>query len=536
MKNKENQIFKLEYLKINDYPQLEGLDLKFLNNIDFEKSNKPYTSVIIGQNGLGKSYILRSISVIFRELEKMKREKNSSLSISFSFEVQYYIGEDQYRVIFKRNHNKKIRTLEIFKNAYSFDYLNRDGEFVDEIRKCIIKINDLEFPERLIVNSVVPTDRFIWYNSAYKDFYQYLGVRSTKSTTSTQSAIRRTIKNLFNSIVENSNFINIVIELLTFLDFDISFKVHYTTKINKLFFSEELKEEDFVQYYEHWWDENFVYSNRKKENPIWSIPYYNNNFKGNPEAISRIVKYLNEISKNNERLIHKNNSSSKILSIDILDKNNSRDEIELISHLEKLDIINVDGIKLKKSNSALSLDEISSGEFHLLVSLIGLFSCIKSNSLILIDEPEISLHPNWQMRYISFLKNVFEKYSTCHFILTTHSHFLVSDLESGSSSVIALEKENGRLRANLIDGSGTFGWSAEEVLLKVFRVPTSRNYYVAEKVGEILDLISKPIEVRDILLINNKVNLLKEFNLDKLNSEDPLANIIINLINKYGEN
>ena len=42
-----------------------------------------------------------------------------------------------------------------------------------------------------------------------------------------------------------------------------------------------------------------------------------------------------------------------------------------------------------------SIAESSSGEFHLFSSFVGFMASIKLYSLILIDEPEISLHPNW---------------------------------------------------------------------------------------------------------------------------------------------
>ncbi|WP_025740674.1 MULTISPECIES: hypothetical protein [Aquimarina] len=32
--------------------------------------------------------------------------------------------------------------------------------------------------------------------------------------------------------------------------------------------------------------------------------------------------------------------------------------------------------------------------------------------------------------------------------------------------------------------------SAEQLLLEVFRAPTTRNYFVANKIGEVLDLIA----------------------------------------------
>ena len=175
------------------------------------------------------------------------------------------------------------------------------------------------------------------------------------------------------------------------------------------------------------------------------------------------------------------------------------------------------------------LNEISSGEYHLLISLIGIFSSISQNSLILIDEPEISLHPNWQMRYISFLKEVFSNFSSCHFILSTHSHFLVSDLEGESSSVTALNRdsETNKVNAILLEGTNTFGWSAEEVLYSIFNIKSSRNFYVEYDLVKLVSLLNKNSD--DFTEMHR---ILKKLSKLELSENDPL-NIIIEKTNKY---
>ena len=46
-----------------------------------------------------------------------------------------------------------------------------------------------------------------------------------------------------------------------------------------------------------------------------------------------------------------------------------------------------------------------------------------------LDEPDISLHPNWQKKYISEVLSLCKKFDTkIHLLITTHSPFLLSDL------------------------------------------------------------------------------------------------------------
>lgn len=519
-------MLRLKFLNLKGHPQLGEISLS-LSDGDDDKINvtKPYTSIIIGVNGTGKSYILRSITEIFRQLKAMSDHK--AFNIPFDFHLQYQIYHNTYdlvgRSIAQKNKRVSRREYTFYKNkpqtlsnGESSAPFNKDADFE-------VNISEIEFPERLLVNSVMLNDRFIWQDSKPEDFYQYLGVRSTSGSTSTKSSSKRTIKHLFNATISNKEFTKTLKDLLLFLDFEESFQVHYTTKINKLFFSNNLTKENFKKYYEKWWDEDFEFSKRKKENPLWSIPYYNNNFKEDEEKIDNLIDYLKRLSTTENRFKDKPNSSAKIISIDLFDINTTEIDLQMISHLENLDIVNLDGIKIKKKNSTLSINEVSSGEYHLLISLIGMFANISYNSLLLIDEPEISLHPNWQMKYISFLKNVFAKFSSCQFIITTHSHFLVSDLEGDNSSVTSLQRdpETGRIAATLMRGTNTYGWSAEEVLYSVFKVKTTRNFYLETDLRELLHKIA--IKSKDKQRMSN---ILKNLHRLNLTDKDPLKLII----------
>lgn len=516
-------MFRIEYLKLLEHPQLGEIEL-FLSDIEeINNVDKPYTSVIIGPNGTGKSFILRTISDILTQFNIFQTTGIRSINLPFYFILRYHIGENVFEIINIRDlsSGKKLTKLYDFYKDRPFEKLNIIS--TKEYEKYRIDFDKLKFPSHVIVNSVMLNDRFLFKNSKPEDFYQYLGVRTTSSTASTKSAVKGVINKLFSESVSNENFLINLKELLSFLEFEDKFEVEYNTKLNKLFFTKELTIKDFKQYYEFWWDEKFEYSTRNKNNPIWSKSFYDNHYKDNDVKIKEIVDFLNEISREN-KLEHKDNSRAKFLRVDFYGSKFDKKDFWKIIDLEKLDIINVNGIKLKKNNSNMDINSISSGEFHLLISLIGIFSKIKENSLVMIDEPEISLHPNWQMQYISFLKKVFSKYSSCQFIITSHSHFIVSDLEGKSSSVTSLNRniETNKIESKLLKGD-TFGWSAEDVLYNVFNVATTRNFYVAKKIGEILKVIAqKDIKIQTLLSKKEELDNIKFH----LKSGDPLKSLI----------
>lgn len=179
-------------------------------------------------------------------------------------------------------------------------------------------------------------------------------------------------------------------------------------------------------------------------------------------------------------------------------------------------------LNLFKNGKQYSFEESSSGEKHILYSFTNIYNSIDNNSLILIDEPEISLHPNWQIRYISFLKKVFNNYSSCHFIIASHSHYLVSDLNPDNSLLITVEMDEKGKHFLTLDYS-TYAWSAENILYNIFKVRTFRNYYFDLDVRELLHAIShnKRDEMKRIRYLYDK---LSKYVLD---DKDPLNQIII---------
>ena len=74
----------------------------------------------------------------------------------------------------------------------------------------------------------------------------------------------------------------------------------------------------------------------------------------------------------------------------------------------------------------LSPTDLSSGEQHELVMLYELLFKIEPNSLILIDEPELSLHVAWQVQFLKDLQEII-KLANFDVLLATHSPDIIND-------------------------------------------------------------------------------------------------------------
>ena len=66
----------------------------------------------------------------------------------------------------------------------------------------------------------------------------------------------------------------------------------------------------------------------------------------------------------------------------------------------------------------VQLDQLSSGEKQVLLILTTVFLQENKPSILLMDEPEISLHISWQDRLIGVIR---ELNPNCQLIVTTHS-------------------------------------------------------------------------------------------------------------------
>lgn len=74
---------------------------------------------------------------------------------------------------------------------------------------------------------------------------------------------------------------------------------------------------------------------------------------------------------------------------------------------------------------AIPVSALSSGEQHQIVLAYDMLFRIEANSLVMIDEPELSLHVNWQERFLSDLESVI---GVANFdaLIATHSPYIIN--------------------------------------------------------------------------------------------------------------
>lgn len=521
MSNKFNG-FKLISLDVVNHKILGTNTFNFVDYND--NPDSVYFSVIIGSNGTGKSELLKLILQLFRNiclqdlddryfnvggLFKMVYSNNGVDYTYTNFPKDYEPSEKNFPTPIK---SKKPYLIEHVKNGRP-----KDRSF-NNARKTL--------PISIVANSIMLTDKFIVPRNEKEQnlfpMYKYLGVRNRPQQASTRSYTRKTIEFIVEQ-VDSFAFKNGMKKLTDFLGLKNSINVTFNTAYTTHFYTLDVKKSDFDNYF------NDIEEHYKKSDtiPPFKLNYYNS-IKNEKGLIENLCEFIKTLIREN-RLNHINNSSVKKIIYDIIDNDSHgqlKKEFKYLEHLRLLGFIRSPEVLISNKNrDSIYLEESSSGEFHLFSTMVGLMATMKTNSLIIIDEPEISLHPNWQMKYIEFLRELFsnEEYKTCQILIATHSHFIVSDLKGNSSNILGLKKSNETKIETVELAKNTFGWSAEDVLYNIFDVSTTRNFYVAKEIGEILKEIGK--KDYSINVLKNKKSELSQIK-KSLKDNDPLKSLI----------
>ena len=208
----------------------------------------------------------------------------------------------------------------------------------------------------------------------------------------------------------------------------------------------------------------------------------------------------------------------------------ANDDLNYIYKLKQYDLVQAASVVFYKNGKQIASEEMSSGEFAMLSMVLSISTAASDlHTLILIDEPELSLHPNWQMTIIDNLDRAL-KNQVCHLLIATHSHMLVSDLPMNRSSVSQWEKDkDGNLIANRIE-ENTYGWSAEEVLLKVFKTATDRNRYFGERIAKLLEQMGNDTITEEA--VADELDDLQEIS-QHLSDVDPMKMVLNTIIDAY---
>ncbi|WP_439877436.1 AAA family ATPase [Pseudomonas prosekii] len=453
--------------------------------VPVQGSKEPFKSVIVGGNATGKTRFVISIIEAFRSLAAIKSQNTDTASRSY-----------------------KKRTT--FAPGFNFSYYV-DGELVDcKFDSSGLRLNvdgepvqykELPLPTRIIAISASWNDKFPFSDVDDDDFYKYCGVRETSNASWTATLSRRSIENLLNVPLRFHQ--ESITELFGYLGIDtklkVTFKVRNADELSSVI-SDPTKLINFVQNY-------------SKNNTRMQVDLFR----------SFDLQDAFRITQGWERV-----SRKKTFELDVNLRHTSVDYSDAyfaINVFRRIGLITDVDLRVQKTDSAETYPfaSSSSGEAQLLYCFSSMIRHAKDNCLIIIDEPEISLHPTWQIRYISLLKRALSSFRGCHVLIATHSHFIVSDLAVDSSSLHIFKKEKSVSTIRNVEYS-TYAWSADNILYDVFDVRTVGNMAFEKDLALALSLIAqKSTDFEKLLTLKQKFEKML------FQESDPLKKVIDNI-------
>ena len=199
---------------------------------------------------------------------------------------------------------------------------------------------------------------------------------------------------------------------------------------------------------------------RKSLNTNYISPERGGTLKYSPNVVNNIANnaaWLEDTRRNNRFDQFREQSAAQFRSLEMLvlreieQQKIKRDDHEytfdkILSRINSL----LPAIKLVRSDKGFSItsktdqpigeDKISSGESELIALAIEtlVFSrSEKKNKVLLLDEPDVHLHPDLQHKFISFIESVAQE-SDMRVVIATHSTAIIGSFSQGADLAIVL--------------------------------------------------------------------------------------------------
>ena len=456
--------------------------------VDFDESR--LTTVIIGQNGAGKSNLIEAIVQVFRFVD-LNRE-----SPRFRYEIDYRLD------------GKKIR------------FSNRDGRAIitcngEKISRAAFDKNKSNYFPDLVFGYYSGGSRRLekLFDSHQRDYYDDIKLNDNKDEC--------------RIALENRRFfycrpIHGVFAMLSFFAYPEKNRKKSITRLLK-----KLKVTEFHSaltiFRQPWFSQGSKKTHLEQAHNLWGA-------KGPAGACARVIRDLafypvaledNPIDDYRDKGISEAQLGAFLRDLDALKglAKEYKDERELFFSLEAMDISDlIRDIHLwvkhaNNDNGDISFSDLSDGERQFFM-VLGLIRISRNNRvLFLLDEPDTHLNPHWQHTYLDLIREwteVTANESNCHIIMTSHNPLTIAALQKEEVRVM-VPQENGivSITQPYTDPRG-LGFTA--TLTEIFGMPTSLDPQTQRDIDDrnVLAHMATRSETdeRKLIAINDRLNRL----------------------------
>lgn len=429
------QLFRLLRVELGDQDDI-AVDVE----IAPRSGRSSWTTLLTGQNGSGKSRFLSAIVGAFDALDGRHIRNLPSIA------VEYQFGEKTFSF---RVDGKNV-TAYIDGSVVDAGELPRPSTVVAATASAFDKFH---LPrETRFIDPNIPESR-----------YRYLGLKDGRGRVSARAGILRALEQLFDASDENQYRRRRVADVFRYLGYIPTVEVIYTWTIR----GREIVKDP-------------------KRDSRHAVEQYleDAKFRGAGAARPAIAKYFfddeqraRELAESIDLLRESSDGREIRLVVDYLKPNTvGEDQLRMARQLTRAGLVQLTDVTLWRKNPRrqVQITDASSGQLSLVVTQLGIASSIEDGSLIIIDEPEISLHPQWQSEYLGRLREAFSEFRGCHFIIATHSPTLVAGAGSIRTNIVNLESQSEATSEPPAERS------VDEVLFSTFGVVTKNSLHLRD--------------------------------------------------------
>lgn len=133
--------------------------------------------------------------------------------------------------------------------------------------------------------------------------------------------------------------------------------------------------------------------------------------------------------------------------------------------------------RIKETDKIIKIEDLSAGEKQIFFRGGSLLQNVEDCAIVLIDGPELGMHPKWQQKILDFYRNINRN---SQYIISTHSpHIAICTLPN---EIRVFDKSDGQIVVKNIECS--YGRTVSETLTSIFDLKTLRNETIEKDIQE----------------------------------------------------
>ena len=418
--------------------EIQNLFEIFNYNISFKKDEN--VLIITGPNGFGKTMVLNIIFNLFNRkflfFKKLVFEKitlildenikviiiktitDGKSKISFSFYEKDKLENDKLIETFDYSTKLELdfeRTIDRYLPVHKIS----DDKWIDHRTDRILNLEELlneyadQLPDKFSKNLLRIKSAKV--NSILDSIQVHL-IREQRLFKKAQNNIERNYREEKEQTLMIETIQTYAKELKQFILNNIQKSFNQTQALDSSYLDRLIDEKNIIT--ENDYNSRLLSLNEKQEN-LMEFGLY--------ESKQKIRDYSKDDAK--ALLVYINDLEQKLIVFDDL-----LEKLELFTTIlnerrfthKSINISREKGFYFKTSKGKeLELNQLSSGEQHEVVLLYELIFNVKPNILVLIDEPEISLHITWQKEFLNDLLKII-KIQNIQVLIATHAPSIIN--------------------------------------------------------------------------------------------------------------